>query len=138
MLAPGYLAGAVLLAASAASALACGYCVEDKIAAVYDHKVVANATAQQHQVAFFAIDGTLPADSAARVLLSRAVAGARVIDSGSARFSFDAAALSVAFDPRRLNLAIVHRDLERRLKPYRVSLQPLRVMDKPAQFRPAL
>ena len=50
---------AALLALSR-QALACGYCVEDKMAAVYDHATVTRALAQKHQVAYFHIDGELP------------------------------------------------------------------------------
>src|SRR3982750_1452609 len=46
----------LLLAAGPAAA--CGYCVEDKIAATYDHAVVTQAFARKHQVAFFHVDGT--------------------------------------------------------------------------------
>ena len=44
-------------------ALACGHCVEDKIAAVYDHAMVTRSLAVKHRVAFFAIDGALATDA---------------------------------------------------------------------------
>ena len=37
-----------LIAGLASAAHACGYCIEDKIAAVYDHAVVTRAAAQKH------------------------------------------------------------------------------------------
>ena len=40
----------------AQAALACGYCVEDKIAAAYDHAVVVRAADRHHQVAFLSIE----------------------------------------------------------------------------------
>ena len=51
------LAAALLLAGAASAALACGYCVEDKIASTYDHALVTQALAHKHHVAFFHIDG---------------------------------------------------------------------------------
>ena len=40
------------LLAAAGSAYACGVCVEDKMAAAYDHAIVTKALAQKHHVAF--------------------------------------------------------------------------------------
>jgi hypothetical protein len=42
----------VLLALRATTALACGHCVEDRMAVVYDHPVVARALGARHHVAF--------------------------------------------------------------------------------------
>ena len=42
----------LVLAIAWGSAQACGYCVEDKIAAVYDHASISRARAAKHQVAF--------------------------------------------------------------------------------------
>jgi hypothetical protein len=50
------------LLAAAPLAGACGYCVEDKMAAAYDHAVVSRALAQQHHIAFFHVDGSSPRD----------------------------------------------------------------------------
>jgi len=120
-----------------AGALACGHCVEDKIAAVYDHSVITRALAEKHQVVFFAMDGVLTTDEATRQMLERLAAGSRGVDPGSARVSTDAAALSVAFDPQRAPLAVVQRELGKKLAARRLSLLLLRVMDKPAQFKAA-
>ena len=125
----------MLLAVRVLPAYACGYCVEDKIAAVYDHAIVTGAATQSHQVAFFAIDGPVPPDAAARSAIQRAIAGSRGMDAGSTRVSLDSGSLSFAFDPRRIKLAFVQRELERRLSAYRLSLMPLRVMDKPAELK---
>ena len=61
---------AALLALSQ-QALACGYCVEDKIAAVYDHATVTHALAQKHQVAFFHVEGALAPGAARRRRIGR-------------------------------------------------------------------
>ena len=124
-------------ALQSAGALACGHCVEDKIAAVYDHAVVTRALAAKHQVVFFAIDGALATDEAARRMIERTAEGSRGVDAGSARASAEAAALAIAFDPERAPLATVQRGLERKFVGKRLSLLLLRVMDKPAQFKAA-
>ena len=42
----------------AQGSLGCGYCVEDKIAAAYDHAVVVSAMDRRHEVAFLSLEGT--------------------------------------------------------------------------------
>ena len=60
---------ALLLAAVPAACLACGVCIEDKVAATYDHAIVTRALAQHRPVVFAAID--------ARQAAPRAVAAVR-------------------------------------------------------------
>lgn len=131
------LACTALLAAQVPAALACGHCVEDKIAAVYDHAIVIAATAEKHQVVFFAIDGPAPSDAGTRAAIQRVITKSRGIDPGSARISFDSASLSIAFDPRRVRLSVIQRNLERGLAPHRLSLMLLRTMEKPAELKVA-
>ena len=119
------LAFVVLLAAGHA-AQACGFCVEDKIAAVYDHAVVSRALAAKHAVVFLHVEG-----SATRQALERA-AGAAGADRGSVRVSPDLRTVSYAFDPRR-GLGAVHSAMEKRLQG--ASLLPFQVMDKPGDLK---
>lgn len=131
------MASAVLFAGSATAAFACGHCIEDKIAAVYDHAVVRTALARKHQVAFFGLDGRLAGGGAERRLIERAAASADGVDPGSVRASSEGAALSVAFDPARTPLGALQRSLERKLAPKGLLLLPLRVMDAPAELKTA-
>ena len=50
---------ASLLLLTTSSVIACGHCIEDKVAAVYDHVIVAKAVREKHVVAFFGIEGPL-------------------------------------------------------------------------------
>lgn len=110
------------------TAQACGYCVEDKIAAVYDHAVVSRAVAARHEVVFLHVEGT-----ATRRALEQA-ANAAGADRGSVRVSADLLTVSFAFDPKR-GLGSIHSAMEKRLKG--ASLLPFRVMDKPGALKPA-
>ena len=65
----------------AAEAVACGYCVEDKIASTYDHAIVTSALARGHHVAFFHVDGA----PVTRRALEQAAAAVPGIDKGSAQ-----------------------------------------------------
>ncbi len=132
---------ALFLAAALAlsqHALACGYCVEDKMAAVYDHAVVTQALAQKHHVAFFHVEGTLPSGVETRRSLEKVANGAGGADSGTARVSPESAALSIAFDPRRTNVVSLQAALERKLAARKNSLMLLQVMDRPADFSPSV
>jgi copper chaperone CopZ len=97
----------------ASNAMACGYCVEDKIAAVYDHAAVTQARAQKHTTVYFAIDGAIR-DSRER--LQALAEQTRGVLKGSVRVSVDAGALAVSFDPARTPLATLQRALEQKLK----------------------
>ncbi len=115
-------------------ALACGHCVEDKIAAVYDHAVVVQALERKHHVAFFGIDGAIaPADGARAV--KAAAESAHGVDRGSARVSAESASLSVAFDPQRVPFAALEKQLQRKLAPRGLTLFTMRVMERPAELK---
>jgi hypothetical protein len=129
---------ALVLACNAPAAFACGYCVEDKMAAAYDHAVVVRALGQKHHVAFFHVDGNLvPGDATKRALeaLAESAAGA---DKGSVRVSVESATLSIAFDPLRSPVAALQIALERKLASRKLSLMLLQVMDRPAVFSPSV
>lgn len=129
-----FLGATGLLLALQGTAAACGYCVEDKIATVYDHAIVTHALGRKHHVAFFAIDGTLAPGDDTRRAIEAIAESAHGVDKGSARVSVESASLSVAFDPQRTPLAAVHRALEQKLAAKKLSLLPVRVMDQPAKM----
>lgn len=134
---PGAGLAGLLLALQASAALGCGHCVEDKVAAVYDYAVVTKAFSQKQQVAFFGIDGTLMMDDGLRREIEVMAADVPGVDRRSPRVSLESAALSVAFDPRRVSYASLQRSLERKLAPKKLSLLPMRVMDQPARIKAA-
>ena len=122
----------------AGAALACGYCVEDKMAAAYDHAVVTRALGQKHHIAFFHVEGALVPGDATKRALEKVAESSIGVDKGSARASVEAATLSVAFDPQRSPVMALQKDLERRLAAKQLSLMLLQVMDRPAQFSPSV
>src|SRR5262245_2736029 len=123
---------AALLALLAPAALACGYCVEDKIASTYDHAMVTRALAQKHHVVFFHLEGSLPSSLASIRAIETAVRSTPGVDAGSTRLAPETATLAVAFDPARHSLVSVQGLLEKKLAAYRLSLMPLRIMERPA------
>ncbi|HJY77288.1 MAG TPA: hypothetical protein VKE95_11685 [Burkholderiales bacterium] len=120
------LVAALCLILLQGTAIACGYCVEDKIAATYDHAVVTKALAEKHQVAFFHLEGGAPGG---KIEAAAYAAGA---DRSSVRVSADALTLALAFDPRRVRLVELQARIEKRVAG--ASLMPLRVMERPGDF----
>lgn len=117
----GY-AAALWLALASSAAIACGYCVEDRIAAVYDHALQQRTLASHHQVAFFAWDGPLARDEGSRQKMLALAEATPGVDKGSARVAMEPAALAVAFDPQRGSVSALQAALQKSLGPLKLSL----------------
>ena len=117
---------ALLLAAG--PALACGVCVEDKIASCYDHAVVSQARNQGVSVAFFAIVGDVIRTEETRKALEQAIESTPGVRKGTARVSLENAALSFAFDPARLTVEDAERRLGAKLAARRLRVGHLRTL----------
>lgn len=111
------------------AALACGVCVEDKIAAVYDHAAVQQALAAKRTVVFFHIDGKLVVNERSKRAISDIARGTPGVDAASVRVSCELASMALAFDGRRTNLAKVQENLEKRLSAQGLSLLAMQVRD---------
>jgi hypothetical protein len=129
---------ALLLGLAAQGAQACGLCIEDKIAAVYDHAAVTRALGQKHHVLFFVLDGQLAGTVAEKRLLEQVASSVNGVDPGSVRVSSELASLSVAYDPARVKFAVLERALQLKLHKRGLRLELLRVMDSPAVLKTAL
>lgn len=84
---------AVALAATAPASLACGACVEDKVAATYDHAVVEHAAASGDVMVFCEVIGRLDAQ-----LLKQAMRRVHGVRPQSVRVSTQPPAMSFAVD----------------------------------------
>jgi hypothetical protein len=111
----------------AESVLACGYCVEDKIAAAYDHAVIVSAMDRRHEVAFLSIEGTT-AKSQERSIVS-AVESVAGVDRGTVRVSLEGGAVSFAFDPARTPVSAIVGNIRKKLAAKGVRVSLLRVLD---------
>lgn len=117
---------AASLALAAAVANACGYCIEDREAAVYDHEVIATAQARHHTVVFFAIEGEIKLEEASRrALVSALEAGGG--DKSTVRVALPSASCSVAYDPARISLAQLSARANKALAARGLKLRPLRM-----------
>ena len=107
----------VLAAAIAvpASGLACETCIEDQIAATYDHAVVAKAEAAGHLILYAAVRGSNAGTARSDAKIRRAIASVAGVDRRSIRLSPAPPAASFAWDPQRLASATVLRAINHRL-----------------------
>jgi len=110
----------------AQGALACGHCVEDKIAAAYDHSVIVRAVDNRHKVAFLSLEGA-PTKSQERALV-RAVESTAGVDRGTARVSLEGGAVSFAFDPSRHALQSIVDGIQKRFAARGAVVSVLRVV----------
>jgi len=92
---PLALLAAAALGATTATALACGVCAEDKVAATYDYATIQRAGAQGHAMVFCAIEGRY---DAAKV--KQAAGQVRGVDNSTVRVSSELAAVSFALDTK--------------------------------------
>jgi len=93
---------AAALLAMAPAAWACGVCIEDKVAATYDHEVVVRAAASGKVMVFCEVAG--PLDAGRLRSAARKVPG---VDPASLRTSAQPAAVSFALDARQSPQAAV-------------------------------
>lgn len=110
-------------------ASACGHCVEDKMAAVYDFGVVSKAQALHQHVAFLAIDGTISGDAMTQRAIADMVRTAEGVERASVRVSLELAALSFAFDPKRASFASIQRSVGKQLSRIGLRVSEIKILD---------
>jgi hypothetical protein len=115
-----------LLVLAVPAAHACGVCIEDKIAAVYDHAVVTHAVAQKRHVLFFVLEGPLKGNAVEKAVIEQIAASVPGVESGSARASSELGSLAVAYDPARTRFSAIERALQMKLRKRGLQLALLR------------
>ena len=119
---------ASLLFMSTSSVIACGHCLEDKVAAVYDHAIVAKTVREKHVVAFFGIDGPLVVNPASKQEIQKIIASINGVDPNTSRISLETGSISLAFNPILLSYPALLDSLDKKLKPKKLSIFPLEVI----------
>jgi hypothetical protein len=119
------LVSLMLPATLSAAALACGVCIEDKIAATYDHAVVMRAAAKHQVLVFGEIVGAVDVQ-AATSRIARAAPQVPGIDRASVRTSVSPPAFSFALDRAAQAPDAAIAELQKRVRGAKLSV--LRVM----------
>ena len=118
----GRCAAALLLVFYGSTTLACGHCVEDRIAAVYDHGLLQQTVARRQQIAYFALEGRLQRDDALRHRIKTLVDTTPGVNPGSTRVSLEPGALAIAFDPQRVSAEGMESLLQKKLRAMKLTV----------------
>ena len=121
---------ASLLLLTTSSVIACGHCIEDKVAAVYDHVIVAKAVREKHVVAFFGIEGPLVVNTVSKQEIQKIMGSIPGVDPNTSRISLETGSISIAFNPTLLSYPTLLDDLDKKLKPKKLSVFPLKVISQ--------
>lgn len=116
----------VTVLAMPVSSLACEICVEDQVAATYDHAVVAQAEAAAHFVLFTAVRGKTAGTASSQTTIRSAIASVAGVDRSSIRLSAAPPAVSFAWNPKGLASGAVLRAINKRLAGSGLALIALR------------
>lgn len=119
----------ILLATQGPGALACGYCVEDKLAATYDYGVVTKAFQRGHAMVFLEAAGLERAEHGSAPALVATVEAVPGVDRGTVRISAVPPAVSFSFDSDRYTVASAVSEVNRRFAGRKIVLTVLRVFD---------
>jgi hypothetical protein len=106
-----------LLAVTAAMhpASACGHCVEDRVAAVYDYQVELRAGRDHLRIAYLGIDGPRAESEAAREAIATALRDVPLVERDTLRTSAAPAAASFAWRGSEAELRGAMRTLNAQL-----------------------
>ena len=121
---------ASLLLMSTSSAIACGHCIEDKVAAVYDHTIVVKAVHEKHVVAFFGIEGPLVVNNISKQEIQKVIGSINGVDPNTSRISLETGSISLAYNPTLLSYPALLDSLDKKFKVKKLSVFPLQVLSQ--------
>ncbi len=119
----------LVLVIQGTGAFACGHCIEDKMAATYDHGVVTRAMQRGRAMVFLEAAGLERAEHGSAPALVAAVEAVAGVDRGTVRISTAPPAVSFSFDSDRYAVAGAVSEINRELAGRKVTLTLLRVLD---------
>lgn len=126
---------AAALSCIAGAALACGVCIDDKVAAVYDHAQVQRALGKGKVVVVCELTGAQDAGTLTRQA-GRAAQGLPGVEPGSVRASHELPVLSFVLDPAAQTPAAAVAGLRQRLQPSGVTPTLLKVLETQPRDKP--
>lgn len=97
---------ALLALGGVPAAHACGHCIEDKIAATYDHAVMTAAKKSGRAVVFVDLRGTIENTASLKSWIRQQAEATAGVQRGTVRVSLEPAALSFACDRQAVSAAL--------------------------------
>jgi len=115
------------LGVTARTAGACGHCVEDHVAAVYDYGMQQQAGRAGLEIAYLGIEGSRAESPRAAALVGDALRGSRLIAAGTVRTSFAPPAAAFAWSGGDPALRAILESIRATLADNGLHLELLRV-----------
>ena len=109
----------------AGSAWACGHCLEDRIASVYDHALVERSHRQGRTIMYLRWDGPVVRDAAMARAMAAAAAGVAGVKALDVRVALEPPTLAVPYDPRRMTAEALEQALGLRFRRMKVTVDAL-------------
>ena len=95
--------------------MACGHCLEDRVASVYDHALVAHSKLHKQTLMYLVWDGPVDRTPATRQWLLKAIGAIQGVVGASVRVSMEPPTIALAYDPLRTRAADLEKALQAKL-----------------------
>ena len=118
------LAGLAILSFTG-STWACGHCLEDRIASVYDHALVERSHRQGRTIMYLRWDGPVARDAALGRAMAAAAAGVAGVSAADVRVALEPPTLAVPYDPRQISADALEKALALRLRRMKMTVDAL-------------
>ena len=96
-------------------AMACGHCMEDRVASVYDHALVEHSKKSKQLMMYLVWDGPVDRTAATRQWLLKALGGVPGVTAKSVRVSLDPPTMALAYDPVHTSSADLEKAIQGKL-----------------------
>lgn len=95
--------------------MACGHCLEDRVASVYDHALVEHSKQHKQTMMYLVWDGPVDRTAATRQWLLKALGAVPGVVANSVRVSMEPPTIALAYDPQRTRAADLEKALQGKL-----------------------
>jgi len=105
--------------------LACGYCLQDRIASVYDHILVKQTKQLNQKMLYLVWDGPVDHDNKTRQTLIAMTSQIRGVTKGSVRVSLEPPTIALAYQPLNISSEKIENVLLQKLKAKQIVVSVL-------------
>ncbi len=96
-------------------AIACGHCLEDRVASVYDHALVERSKQHKQTLMYLVWDGPVDRTAATRLWLLKAISAVQGVVGQSVRVSMEPPTIALAYDPLHTRATDLEKALQAKL-----------------------
>jgi len=107
------------------SALACGYCLQDRIASVYDHVLVTQTRQLNQKMLYLVWDGPAYHDEKTRRTLIEITSRIKGVTKGSVRISLEPPTIGLAYQPLSISSEQIETVLLQKLRAKKIVVSVL-------------